>query len=85
MEAHCLSFCKPNTRAVKSPLLVRKYLETPDIYGMLIAVLSYKRIKALTDSNRKQKQVDGILEGLVSDIQKAVTKAITRFTDSKLK
>ena len=76
---------KPKHDAAKAARALRKYLATPDMYGMFIAVLSYKRIKALADKKKKQKQVDRILEGFVKDIQQAVVNAERRFTGATLK
>ena len=74
---------KPKHDVAKAARALRKYLATPDMYGMFIAVLSYKRIKALAD--KKQKQVDQILESFVKDIQQAVVNAERRFTGATLK
>ena len=76
---------KPKHDAAKAARALRKYLATPDMYGMFIAVLSYKRIKALADKKKKQKQVDEILEGFVQGIQQAVVNAERRFTGASLK
>ena len=76
---------KPKHDAAKAARALRKYLATPDMYGMFIAVLTYKRIKALADKKKKQKQVDQILESFVKDIQQAVVNAERRFTGTSLK
>ena len=76
---------KPTHDVAKAARALRKYLATPDMYGMFIAVLSYKRINALADEKKKQKQVDQILEGFVQDIQQAVIKVEQRFTGASLK